>query len=278
MSKLFPYKMLASILALAIVVSLTPLTGFAQTNDTVTCTISGVVKDAVTRQLLAGVTVKITKPAKIVVAPAMTDINGNYTLRFSLKYADYMGSEATVEASKSGYQTISKTKSPPTGLLHFELTPKPAYYTLTVNKIGPAGSGTVTPASGTSYASGTTVTLTASPASGYNFTGWSQDASGTTSTTTITMNSNKTVTANFSPAAYLLNVKAVNGRVIQSPPPDKGKQAYTPGTVVTLRVGQADPGYVFVCWSGDASGTASSVKLLMNSNKTVTANFARVGR
>lgn len=49
----------------------------------------------------------------------------------------------------------------------------------------------------TAYASGTSVTLTATAATGYHFAGWSGSASATTNPLTVTMNSNKTITANF---------------------------------------------------------------------------------
>jgi uncharacterized repeat protein (TIGR02543 family)/uncharacterized delta-60 repeat protein len=44
---------------------------------------------------------------------------------------------------------------------------------------------------------GTEVTITALPDSGYEFNGWSGDASGTTNPITITMDADKTITANF---------------------------------------------------------------------------------
>jgi len=47
------------------------------------------------------------------------------------------------------------------------------------------------------YASGSTVSLTAVPLSGYTFAGWSGDASGITNPITIQMISNKSVTASF---------------------------------------------------------------------------------
>jgi uncharacterized repeat protein (TIGR02543 family) len=65
--------------------------------------------------------------------------------------------------------------------------------TTTVN-----GSGTVTRSpNATSYAGGTTVTLTATPAAGYEFVGWTGDASGSAATTTVKIIQNTTVTANF---------------------------------------------------------------------------------
>jgi hypothetical protein len=78
--------------------------------------------------------------------------------------------------------------------------------TLTVNKNG-TGSGTVTSTpSGIdcgadcseSYSDGTVVTLTASPAGGSIFGGWSGACSGT-GTCQVTMNSNTTVIASFIP-------------------------------------------------------------------------------
>ena len=71
-------------------------------------------------------------------------------------------------------------------------------YTLTTS-VDPSGSGYVTlnPSGGT-YAAGTQVTITAHPYSGYGFDFWSGDASGTSTSVTITiMESNKSVTAHF---------------------------------------------------------------------------------
>jgi uncharacterized repeat protein (TIGR02543 family) len=74
-------------------------------------------------------------------------------------------------------------------------TPLAQTYTLTTN-ISPSGAGFIYP-SGGEYESGAQVTLTASPASGYTFDYWSGSASGTTSTITITMDSDKSLTAHF---------------------------------------------------------------------------------
>jgi|GEM_PF-2469247 len=64
-----------------------------------------------------------------------------------------------------------------------------------------SGMGTVTRSpSQNSYSFGQSVTLTAQPQSGYNFTGWSGACSGTSATCTVTMTSNSTVGAIFAPA------------------------------------------------------------------------------
>ncbi len=60
------------------------------------------------------------------------------------------------------------------------------------------GQGTTNPSAGThQYRSGTHVTITASPASGWKFDYWSGDASNTSPTVVITMDSDKDVTAYF---------------------------------------------------------------------------------
>jgi pimeloyl-ACP methyl ester carboxylesterase len=56
---------------------------------------------------------------------------------------------------------------------------------------------------GLQYTSGTTVTLTASPNTGYTFLNWSGDASGSPNPVTVTMNGDKTVTADFAARLYL---------------------------------------------------------------------------
>lgn len=72
-----------------------------------------------------------------------------------------------------------------------------ATYTLDVT-VSPTGKGTVTRSPNMSqYPAGTTVTLTANPIAGWDFDYWSGDASGSNPTTTVTMNSNKSVTAHF---------------------------------------------------------------------------------
>ncbi|MEQ1947319.1 MAG: hypothetical protein ABL995_09020 [Bryobacteraceae bacterium] len=64
--------------------------------------------------------------------------------------------------------------------------------------ISTAGKGTVTTnPSGSSYAAGTVVTLTATPAAGSPWVGWTGDCSGKATTCTLTMNASKKVTALF---------------------------------------------------------------------------------
>src|SRR3989337_905883 len=71
----------------------------------------------------------------------------------------------------------------------------PTQYTLTVNTVG-SGSVALNPPGGV-YNAGTQVTLPATPAAGWSFSGWSGDLTGSTNPATLTMNANKSVTATF---------------------------------------------------------------------------------
>jgi len=106
-------------------------------------------------------------------------------------------------------------------------TPPAQNYTLTTH-ISPPGAGSVSP-SGGEYESGVQVTLTASPASDYTFDYWSSALGKTyTTTITITMDSNKSLTANFEtivPAHFTTYTDELSLFSISYPPewePDPG--------------------------------------------------------
>ncbi|MFD0997787.1 gliding motility-associated C-terminal domain-containing protein [Ohtaekwangia kribbensis] len=138
-------------------------------------------------------------------------------------------------------------------------------YTVTTTA-SPAPGGVVNGAG--TYAIGTTAALTAIPAPGYIFTGWSGDASGTATSVTVDVNGSKTVTANFQLQKYTLTATAspaAGGSI-------SGAGMYNAGSAATLTATPA-AGYTFTGWSGDASGSTTSVSVTMNGNKNVTANF-----
>ncbi len=139
-------------------------------------------------------------------------------------------------------------------------------YALTVAVVG-EGSVTKSPDQ-VSYAAGTTVTLTATPAVGYSFTGWSGATTSTQNPLDVVMDSTKTLTATFAANEYALVVEAVNGSVTKSP----DQAAYAHGTTVTLMATPA-AGYQFAGWSGATTSTLNPLDVVMDSTKTLTANF-----
>ena len=133
-------------------------------------------------------------------------------------------------------------------------------YTLTAN----AGDGGSVTGGGT-FASGTQVSLTATPNSGYSFSGWSNGS--TTNPLTVTVNSNTSITANFQVIinSYTLTVTPGEGGSVSS----EGGE-YEEGTEVTIT---ATPNgcYSFTSWSD--GNTIPPRTLNINSDQNIAANF-----
>jgi len=157
---------------------------------------------------------------------------------------------------------------------------------LTVSTSG-SGAGTVTSvpagidcgfACVASYAPGTPVTLSATPAPGSVFAGWGEPCSGTGSCAVI-MDESVTVTATFALQRRTLTVSRAgsgDGMVTSAPAGiDCGSAcvaSYDPGTVVTLTATPA-PGSVFAGWSGGACGGLDPCRVTMTEDAVVTATF-----
>src|SRR5206468_3895505 len=140
-------------------------------------------------------------------------------------------------------------------------------YTLSV---AVSGSGAVAKSPDqASYDYGTQVTLTAAPATGWHFVGWSGDTSTTANPLVLTMTRARSLTATFAINTYALRVTA-NGRGTVAKSPDQASYNYE--TVVTLTA-TPSAGTYFVSWGGDASGTTSPVTVTMDGPKGVTATF-----
>jgi len=146
------------------------------------------------------------------------------------------------------------------------------------------GSGTVTsappgiscPADCTeSYLDGTVVTLSQTADPGWAFTGWSGDCTGT-GACQVTMSAARSVTATFTQLRTLTVAVSGSGDVTSSPAgiacPGDCTEDYLDGTVVTLSQA-ADPGWVFIGWSGDCTGTGAC-QVTMDAGRSVFATFA----
>ncbi|MBT6198473.1 MAG: hypothetical protein HOI06_06755, partial [Pelagibacteraceae bacterium] len=113
-----------------------------------------------------------------------------------------------------------------------EPAPPPVKYTLTT-AANPTAGGTVAPTTG-QYTEGATVSITATPAGEYLFSSWT-GATGTTATTSVVMNSNKTVTANFVKKKYPLTITVEGEGTVAEKVIKQGVATdYNSGTVVEL--------------------------------------------
>lgn len=144
--------------------------------------------------------------------------------------------------------------------------------------ISTTGSGTgkiVRSLDAESYIDGTEITLTASANDGSKFKCWFGDATGRSAIFTVTMDTAKSITAEFVQLeSYALDVTSIGngtGLITRSVAAD----SYFRGSVVTLRA-QAAEGSTFNGWSGDATELDDICTVKMNSAKSVAAEFERV--
>jgi hypothetical protein len=151
-----------------------------------------------------------------------------------------------------------------------------ALHDLTISSA--AGGSVTTPGEGVfAYDEGTAVDLVATPDGGHRFVEWTGDVSDIAdvheATTTITMNGDYAVTANFV-AAYYLTISSTNGGSVTTP--GEGTFACDTGIVVSL-VARPLSGYRFVSWSGDVGAIAdvydATTTITMNGDYAITANF-----
>jgi uncharacterized repeat protein (TIGR02543 family) len=133
------------------------------------------------------------------------------------------------------------------------------------------GSGTVSRnPDQASYLHGTQVGLKAVPSIGWHFVGWTGDTTAAADTLLIVMTGARTLTARFEINTYSLNVSTVGiGTVTRNP--DQG--TYTHGTPVGLKATPSG-GYHFVGWSGDSTGTADTLFIVMTRDRTLIATFS----
>ena len=128
------------------------------------------------------------------------------------------------------------------------------------------GEGTVAPANGV-FDTDSTVSVQATPSTGWRFDHWTGDVTGTTNPVSVTFDTNKTVTAVFVSLQHTLTTSSQGSGTVT---PASG--AVDIGTTAQITATPAT-GWRFDHWTGDASGNANPVSVLMDGNKTVTAVF-----
>lgn len=136
----------------------------------------------------------------------------------------------------------------------------------------PANSGTIT-GTGT-FVQGSSASLVASPASGYVFANWTENATVLSSSPSYTfvVEANHTIEANFVPVGTAKSVST------SSTPADggttSGDGAYAAGSIATV-VATAAPGYKFSKWlrNGATASPSMSYTFTVTSNLVLVAKF-----
>ena len=132
-----------------------------------------------------------------------------------------------------------------------------------------------------SFASGTTVTLTARPAAGSAFTGWTGGGCSGTEPCTVTVSAATTVTATFTPTFVLTVTPAGTGSGTVTSSLSgiscgmSCSAVFASGAPITL-VAIAAPGSVFAGWSGGSCSGTGPCAVSGPPNVTITATFLQM--
>ncbi len=143
----------------------------------------------------------------------------------------------------------------------------PDGFTLDVNITG-GGTVTLDPSGGV-YSAGTLVGLTVTANAGWHFDRWEGALTGSATSTQITMDADKTVTAVFERDQYTLTVSSEGGGSVTLDPPGG---VYPSETVVTL-IPNPNVDSRFEAWDGNLRGTKQPATITMDGNKNVYAMF-----
>ena len=148
----------------------------------------------------------------------------------------------------------------------------PILYTLTTST-NPTEGGTLLPSSA-QFEEGETVVLNATPTEEYVFFSWA-GVSGENSTTSIVMNSDKSVVALFVKKQYSLEISVEGeGEVTEKIIKAGSSTDYNSGTIVELSANPVSE-WVFVEWKGDLSGSENPTQITINKPKKIIAVFQK---
>ena len=155
------------------------------------------------------------------------------------------------------------------------MPPNVTMFTLTTNIIGQGTTATYyvgsdVPINDTQFFEDTELMLVATPINGFEFYDWTGDIISTDDTIYITMDADKSVTANFEDGvAYELTLET-GGNGEGSIDGEAG--LYKEGMDVDLSA-TPDEGYLFSGWTGDVTSPDESITVNMDSDKSLIANF-----
>lgn len=252
--------------------------GVTQVNFMLTVTKAGTGSGTVTSNpqgIDCGTTCTATFPRGTVVALTATPASGSTVSNWS-------GCDSVSQDNRQCTVTMNSNR---TVTVTFSTT---ATFTLTVTVSGngsvssnPAGINNCRGTCSASFATNTTVTLTASPDSGWSFSSWGGACSGT-GTCQITMDANKSVTATFTQKPVLtVNISGTGSGTVTSSPSGINcgsvcSASFVRDTQVTLTA-TPDGDSTVSSWSGcdSVSQDKRTCTVGMTGNRAVTVTFTR---
>lgn len=129
-----------------------------------------------------------------------------------------------------------------------------------------------------SYRANYIVTVSASPAPGWAWSGWTGTDNDGANPTFVTMNADRQISASFSYNCFTLTKQVGGGSGSISASPTSGggcpSGQYSPGYIVTLN-GQPSPGWTLTAWSGTDNDMTNPTTVTMSSDRTVIATFSQ---
>lgn len=139
----------------------------------------------------------------------------------------------------------------------------------------PAEGGNITPESG-DYMRNSTIDVTAEANQGWQFVDWEGDFTGTQNPFSLTMDDNKTITANFERLEYMLDLSEIEGQGTVSVSLVSGTETtdgYLYESVVELTA-NPESDWRFVRWEGDLTGSDNPSEITIDENKSIKAVFS----
>ena len=147
-------------------------------------------------------------------------------------------------------------------------------HVVTVDSTVGGGSVFISPLKGR-YNDQDQVTITATPADGYSFSGWSGTLAGTTNPMSFAITSDQNViplfTRNAVPQTYSVSAGSCTGGSISWSPQ---KTAYNYGDVISVTA-TPDSGYMFNQWQNDLTGDSLTCPYTITKNASLSASFTK---
>ena len=156
-------------------------------------------------------------------------------------------------------------------LIFFSCQEEIIEYELNITK-NPIEGGVVSP-NGGFYSDGTSLSLIAEPNSEYDFLNWTGDIESSSSSLSVVMDSDITITANFIKKKYELKIEVEGkGSVFKEVIKPGIADEYNSGTILKLTALPVD-GWVFVEWQGDIQNENNPIELTIDKPITIKAIF-----